>query len=194
MLTLTHNPNLNGDLNSKPNDEPHSNPMQGYSSMPESHRKLKVSRTVWDEVRQERAAIVREGQQRLTLVLDLDHTLLNSTQMYVNGVPDMDPETIRKLEAIHMAAGNAGANKNGEGVGLLRRLDHINMWTKLRPYVNEFLQEASKLYQLYIYTMGERGYADEMRLLLDPTCELFGDPKKEGCRMIAREDCTTSKV
>ena len=68
------------------------------------------------------------------------------------------------------------------------------MWTKLRPFVNEFLSEASKLYQLYIYTMGERGYADEMRMLLDPTCVLFGDPKNEGCRMIAREDCTTSKV
>ena len=30
----------------------------------------------------------------------------------------------------------------------------------IRPYIHEFLTEAAKLYQLYIYTMGERGYAE----------------------------------
>ena len=30
----------------------------------------------------------------------------------------------------------------------------------MRPYIHEFLTEAAKLYQLYIYTMGERGYAE----------------------------------
>lgn len=58
------------------------------------------------------------------------------------------------------------------------------MMTKLRPYVRTFLKEASKLFEMYIYTMGERPYAVEMAKLLDPEDIYFTS------RIIARGDST----
>ena len=58
------------------------------------------------------------------------------------------------------------------------------MLTKLRPFVHTFLKEASKLFEMYIYTMGERAYALEMANLLDPGKIYFDS------RVIAQSDCT----
>jgi len=158
-------------------------PDEGYASVPQSHRKLKVSRTTREALLKEEAARVREGQKKLTLVLDLDHTLLNSAQRKEG---DIDETLHNQLEA--MARGESSN-------GLLHCLPHISMWTKLRPFLPEFLRQASELYQLYIYTMGDRGYADEMRKLIDPDGVFFGNPKNgEGMRVIAREDSTQDKV
>ncbi|KAL2537159.1 RNA polymerase II C-terminal domain phosphatase-like 4 [Forsythia ovata] len=56
--------------------------------------------------------------------------------------------------------------------------------TKLRPFVNTFLKEGSKLFEMYIYTMGKRSYALEMAKLLDHKDIHFHS------RVIAKEDCT----
>lgn len=58
--------------------------------------------------------------------------------------------------------------------------------TKLRPFVRKFLKEASNLFEMYIYTMGERPYAKEMAKLLDPADFYFNS------RVIAQGDCTPS--
>lgn len=58
------------------------------------------------------------------------------------------------------------------------------MMTKLRPFVHTFLKEASSLFEMYIYTMGERPYALEMANLLDPGGIYFHS------RVIAQGDCT----
>lgn len=60
----------------------------------------------------------------------------------------------------------------------------MHMMTKLRPFVHKFLEEASLMFELYIYTMGERPYALEMAKLLDPKGKYFQD------RIIAQGDCT----
>lgn len=49
--------------------------------------------------------------------------------------------------------------------------------------MHQFLEEASKLFEMYIYTMGKRSYALEMADLLDPGNKYFHS------RIIARGDC-----
>nr|XP_016513820.1 PREDICTED: RNA polymerase II C-terminal domain phosphatase-like 4 [Nicotiana tabacum] len=66
----------------------------------------------------------------------------------------------------------------------LFKLDWIHMMTKLRPFVHTFLKEASSLFEMHIYTMGERPYALEMANLLDPGGIYFHS------RVIAQGDCT----
>ncbi|XP_015081180.1 RNA polymerase II C-terminal domain phosphatase-like 4 [Solanum pennellii] len=66
----------------------------------------------------------------------------------------------------------------------LFKLDWIHMMTKLRPFVHTFLKEASSLFEMYIYTMGERPYALEMANLLDPGGIYFHS------RVIAQSDST----
>ena len=68
--------------------------------------------------------------------------------------------------------------------GSLFRLDFMRMMTKLRPFIRTFLKQASELFEMYIYTMGDRAYALEMAKLLDPKKEYFGD------RVISRDDGT----
>ncbi|KAL6973830.1 RNA polymerase II C-terminal domain phosphatase-like 4 [Sarracenia purpurea var. burkii] len=62
----------------------------------------------------------------------------------------------------------------------------MRMLTKLRPFVRTFLKEASNLFEMYIYTMGERSYALEMANLLDPGKVYFSS------RVIAQDDSTKS--
>ncbi|KAL4184357.1 hypothetical protein AMTRI_Chr10g610 [Amborella trichopoda] len=99
--------------------------------------------------------------QKLSLVLDLDHTLLNSAKFIeVDRVHD---EILKKKEEQDRLKPRRH----------LFRFPHMGMWTKLRPGIWNFLERASKLYELHICTMGNKVYATEMAKLLDPTGSLF---------------------
>lgn len=68
--------------------------------------------------------------------------------------------------------------------GSLFMLEFMHMMTKLRPFVRPFLKEASEMFEMYIYTMGDRPYALEMAKLLDPGREYFN------AKVISRDDGT----
>ena len=117
---------------------------------------------------------------KLVLVCDLDATLIHATtardlvrhgdldriellaaaQQAGHGEPDLYPI---------MVPGRAGA-------------PHDRHWLKLRPFCRKFLAEASKLYELWIYTHGTRSYAEQIQAVIDPERALFGS------RCIARDD------
>ncbi|GAV71470.1 BRCT domain-containing protein/NIF domain-containing protein [Cephalotus follicularis] len=131
---------------------------------------------------QQKAAIQRERARRLEeqnkmfaahklcLVLDLDHTLLNSAK-FVEVDPVHD-EILRKKE-----------EQDREKLHRhLFRFPHMGMWTKLRPGIWNFLERASKLFELHLYTMGNKLYATEMAKVLDPKGVLFAG------RVISRGD------
>ncbi|KAL6984904.1 protein-serine,threonine phosphatase [Sarracenia purpurea var. burkii] len=109
--------------------------------------------------------------KKLYLVLDLDHTLLNSTRL-LDTTPDEEYLKNQTDSAQDVLGGS------------LFKLDSMHMLTKLRPFVRTFLEEASNLFEMYIYTMGERSYALEMAKLLDPKKIYFSS------RVIAQDDCT----
>lgn len=116
-------------------------------------------------IQQERRRIKEQNKmlnaRKLSLVLDLDHTLLNSAMF-------------SDIEPVHEEILKTKEEKDREGPHRhLFHLPHIKMWTKLRPGIWQFLDRASKLYELHVYTMGKRVYATEMTKVLDPTGELF---------------------
>ena len=155
-----------------------------------------------------------KAARRLHLVLDLDHTLLNSTRL--DEIPrDSCGEAMEALirpEDAEVAAN--GGEKGGGGGGeegsksesekekekpfpfqslpafpphpsrSLFYLPAINLWTKLRPGTRAFLAKCSEKYELAVYTHGDRAYAAAMARLLDPTGELFGG------RVISQGDST----
>ncbi|KOM36704.1 hypothetical protein LR48_Vigan03g008500 [Vigna angularis] len=152
------------------------------------------SQSTWGDVEhlfegydeQQKAAIQRERARRieeqnkmfaarkLCLVLDLDHTLLNSAK-FVEVDPVHD-EILRKKEEQDREKPHRH----------LFRFPHMGMWTKLRPGIWNFLEKASKLYELHLYTMGNKLYATEMAKVLDPKGVLFAG------RVISRGDDTDS--
>lgn len=117
-------------------------------------------------IQKERARRIMEqhtmfSSRKLCLVLDLDHTLLNSAKFI-----EVDPiheEILRKKEE----------QDRERSERHLFRFHHMQMWTKLRPGIWNFLEKASKLYELHLYTMGNKLYATEMAKVLDPSGTLF---------------------
>ena len=156
------------------------------------------------------------AQRRLCLVLDLDHTLLNSarfTEVDASHTEVMRPVALLThrpplvplpvvmmasfvgclqhiVQPLHLTGRHAwdlvhgwhaakfrrtvlaGRRKGGcaqellarlrsdarlpEGQRGLFRLDHIGMWTKLRPGVRDFLAAAAPLFEMWIHTNGTR--------------------------------------
>ncbi|KAF5469533.1 hypothetical protein F2P56_013598 [Juglans regia] len=109
--------------------------------------------------------------KKLCLVLDLDHTLLNFTLL----IEMTSEEEYLKIQTDSLQDVSKGS---------LLMLDFMEMMTKLRPFVCTFLKEASEMFEMYIYTMGDRPYALEMAKLLDPQREYFSS------RVISRDDST----
>lgn len=109
--------------------------------------------------------------KKLYLVLDLDHTLLNTTIL-----------GHLSSEELHLL--NETDSLEDVSKGSLFKLEHMHMMTKLRPFVRTFLKEASEMFEMYIYTMGDRPYALEMAKLLDPQGEYFNS------KVISRDDGT----
>lgn len=55
-------------------------------------------------------------------------------------------------------------------------------YIKLRPGLKEFLDDISRLYELHIYTMGTRAYAQNIVKIVDPDRKIFGD------RILSRDE------
>ncbi|KAH7621996.1 hypothetical protein Ndes2526B_g02821 [Nannochloris sp. 'desiccata'] len=126
------------------------------------HHGLEVSR---DEAERLRAETVQRAlaSRRLLLILDLDHTLLHSSRF-----SDL---TQAQHEALHTrAAAQTGPPENL----LLYHLQYMSMWTKLRPGIRNFLTSAHELFDLHVFTMGDKDYAAGMAAVLDPNGKLFG--------------------
>ncbi|KAL6911635.1 hypothetical protein ACP4OV_000440 [Aristida adscensionis] len=115
-----------------------------------------------------RSTLLRAG--KLTLILDLDHTLLNST-----GFDDLSPT--------EQGNGFTRLTRDDPATGLYRLGSRpLRMLTKLRPFARGFLEQASAMFEMYAYTLGERHYARAVVNLLDPDGAFFGE------RIVACED------
>ncbi len=103
------------------------------------------------------------NRRRLPLVLDLDHTLLNSATF-----SDCEADDVGSLlaEKVRQESTRHPEEKS------LHRIDRQRMWTKLRPGVRQFMRRAASLFEIHICTMGSQSYAEYMTNLLDPTREL----------------------
>ncbi|CAL4967426.1 unnamed protein product [Urochloa decumbens] len=108
--------------------------------------------------------------RKLTLILDLDHTLLNST-----GLDDFSP--------METCNGFTPSTRDDPRMGLFR-LEHYA--TKLRPFARGFLEQASAMFEMYVYTLGGQDYARGAVKLLDPDGFYFGG----GARVVSSEEST----
>ncbi|RLN08871.1 RNA polymerase II C-terminal domain phosphatase-like 4 [Panicum miliaceum] len=107
--------------------------------------------------------------RKLNLILDLDHTLLNSTE-------------IRELSPTEQSNGFTRHTRDDARTGLFR-LD-VCLLTKLRPFVRGFLEQASAMFEMYVYTLGGQEYARAVVKQLDPDGVYFG------ARIVSSEEST----
>lgn len=94
-----------------------------------------------------------ETQRKLILVLDLDQTILHTVC-------------------------NASPPRGAVGF----TIDGCRYCVKLRPNLGHMLERVSKLYEIHVYTMGTRAYAEKIVEAVDPSGRYFHD------RIITRDE------
>ncbi|EEP82582.1 conserved hypothetical protein [Uncinocarpus reesii 1704] len=114
------------------------------------------------------------ASRKLSLVVDLDQTIIHAT---------VDPTVAEWRED--------KTNPNHEAVKNVRSFQLIDdgpgmrgcwYYIKLRPGLEEFLKNISSLYELHIYTMATRAYAQNIANIVDPDRKIFGD------RILSRDE------
>ncbi|EAS32662.3 FCP1-like phosphatase, phosphatase domain-containing protein [Coccidioides immitis RS] len=114
------------------------------------------------------------SSRKLSLVVDLDQTIIHAT---------VDPTVAEWQED--------KTNPNHEAVKDVRAFQLVDdgpgmrgcwYYIKLRPGLEDFLRSISSLYELHIYTMGTRAYAQNIANIVDPDRKIFGD------RILSRDE------
>ena len=118
------------------------------------------------------------ASKKLSLVVDLDQTIIQAT---------VDPTVADwqkdERNPNHDAVKDVSAfllKDDGPG--------NRGCWyyIKLRPGLEDFLKNVSKIYELHIYTMGTRAYAKHIADIIDPEHKIFGD------RILSRDESGSS--
>lgn len=114
------------------------------------------------------------ASRRLSLVVDLDQTIIHATVDPTVGEwkEDKDNPNYEALKGVRQF------QLIDDGPGMRGCWYYI----KLRPGLEDFLQNVAELYELHIYTMGTRAYAQNIADIIDPTRKLFGD------RILSRDE------
>ena len=114
--------------------------------------------------------------RKLSLVVDLDQTIIHACIEPTVGEWQRDPnspnyEAVKDVKAFQL-------NDDGPK-GLTSGCWY---YIKMRPGLKDFLAHIAELYELHVYTMGTRAYAQNIAKIVDPEQKLFGD------RIISRDE------
>ena len=115
------------------------------------------------------------GSKKLSLVVDLDQTIIHATvdptvAEWQQDAENPNHDAVKDVRSFVLKDEGPGS-KGG-----------CWYYIKLRPGLTEFLQNVAKLYELHIYTMGTRQYAKNIAEIIDPAHKIFGD------RILSRDE------
>lgn len=112
--------------------------------------------------------------RKLSLVVDLDQTIIHATVDPTVGewMQDKDNPNFKALSDVRPFQ----LMEDGPG------MRGCWYYVKLRPGLESFLHNVSQLFELHIYTMGTRSYAQQIAKIVDPDKTLFGD------RILSRDE------
>ncbi|KAI9843090.1 MAG: Carboxy-terminal domain (CTD) phosphatase [Sclerophora amabilis] len=112
--------------------------------------------------------------RKLSLVVDLDQTIIHATvdptvAEWQNDPSNPNYDAVKDVRVFQLVDDGPGARG-------------CSYYIKLRPGLGEFLKSISKTYELHIYTMGTRAYAQNIAAIVDPERSIFGD------RILSRDE------
>lgn len=126
-------------------------------------------------------------QRKLALIVDLDQTIIHATVDPTVGEWLKDPnnpnyEALKGVGSFRLGMdgkailedGSGPSAKNGPGAKPAGNDEGCWYYVKPRPGLTEFLKSLSQKYELHVYTMGTRSYANCVCKLVDPDGSLFG--------------------
>lgn len=112
--------------------------------------------------------------KKLSLVVDLDQTIIHATVDPTVAEWQKDPsnpnyDAVKDVRSFVLPDDGPGARG-------------CRYYIKLRPGLEDFLEQIAQCYELHIYTMGTRQYADEIAKIIDPRKKFFGE------RILSRDE------
>ncbi|KAL9602989.1 MAG: hypothetical protein Q9219_001514 [cf. Caloplaca sp. 3 TL-2023] len=114
------------------------------------------------------------ASKKLSLVVDLDQTVVQAcveptVGEWMRSPENPNHEAVKDVREFQLMEDTVGAR---------------GCWyyIKLRPGLEGFLERMSRLYEMHIYTMGTRGYAQKIAQIIDPHRRFFGD------RILSRDE------
>jgi RNA polymerase II subunit A C-terminal domain phosphatase len=115
-------------------------------------------------------------QRKLSLVVDLDQTIIHACIDPTVGEWQSDPQNpnhgaVKDVRSFQLSDDGPRGLASG-----------CTYYVKMRPGLEEFLEEISNMYELHVYTMGTRAYAQNIAKIVDPEGKLFGN------RVISRDE------
>ncbi|RMJ26105.1 hypothetical protein PHISP_03038 [Aspergillus sp. HF37] len=112
--------------------------------------------------------------RKLSLVVDLDQTIIHATVDPTVGewMKDKDNPNYQALSDVR----SFQLAEDGPG------MRGCWYYVKLRPGLEDFLRNISEMFELHIYTMGTRAYAQHIAGIIDPDRTLFED------RILSRDE------
>ncbi|WAQ83139.1 hypothetical protein PtA15_3A506 [Puccinia triticina] len=113
--------------------------------------------------------------QKLSLIVDLDQTIVHATVDPTVGEWMADPSNPNwpALQGVSRFQLNDPPSLSNEG---------CYYYLKQRPGLADFLHSLADKYEMHVYTMGTRAYADAVCKIIDPTGEIFSD------RILSRDE------
>ncbi|KAI9702165.1 MAG: Carboxy-terminal domain (CTD) phosphatase [Bogoriella megaspora] len=115
------------------------------------------------------------SQKKLSLVVDLDQTIIHATVdptvaewQRDNTNPNYD--AVKDVRAFQLADDGPGQRQA------------CWYYIKMRPGLDTFFEEIGKMFECHIYTMGTRAYALNIAKIVDPDRKIFGD------RILSRDE------
>lgn len=119
--------------------------------------------------------------KKLSLIVDLDQTVIHTTCERTIAEWQADPDN-PNYDAVKDVRGFQLADDNVANVA-------ANWYyVKMRPGLQNFFDSMSKLYEMHIYTMATRAYAQAVARIIDPERKYFGD------RILSRDENYTDKL
>ncbi|KAH6649530.1 hypothetical protein F5144DRAFT_588224 [Chaetomium tenue] len=113
--------------------------------------------------------------RKLSLVVDLDQTIIQACIDPTVGDWQKDPtnpnyESVKGVKSFQLDDGPTQA------------ANQCSYYIKMRPGLESFLKRIAQMYELHVYTMGTRAYAQNVARVVDPDKKLFGN------RVISRDE------
>ncbi|KAJ1018361.1 hypothetical protein NDA18_006516 [Ustilago nuda] len=126
------------------------------------------------------------SQRKLALVVDLDQTIIHTAVdptvgEWMEDESNPNYEALKSVAKFCLGIGEEEIKDDGDSpapkdsAAALKASRACWYYVKLRPGVPEILKKLSEKYQLHVYTMGTRSYANLVCKLIDPDASIFGN-------------------
>ncbi|GAC99307.1 potential RNA Pol II CTD phosphatase component [Pseudozyma hubeiensis SY62] len=125
------------------------------------------------------------SQRKLALIVDLDQTVIHATVDPTVGewMRDSTNPNYHALQSVgKFRLGIDGEEISDQDADAAKASRACWYYVKPRPGVPEVLKRLSEKYQLHVYTMGTRSYANCVCKLIDPDASIFGN------RILSRDE------